>query len=133
MRISFSALGNSLPFSRIFRQVEQEIETVVNVLQPGPLGIVEHKFSAEEIRDANATVQRAVITWRRNANLEHQNDILKDFIHNGVISADRVQAQGLWCGSVGWLMMDRCNHSHTKWDFLNLLTAICVFLAKYLY
>ena len=46
------------------------METVVKVLQPGPLGIVEHKFSAEEIREANATVKRAVDTWRRKANLE---------------------------------------------------------------
>lgn len=52
------------------RQLEQEMETVINVLQPGPLGIVEHKFSSEEIREANATVKRAVENWRRNANLE---------------------------------------------------------------
>ncbi|GFZ13708.1 hypothetical protein Acr_23g0020930 [Actinidia rufa] len=50
--------------------LEQEMETVVKVLQPGPLGIVEHKFSAEEIREANATVKRAVDAWRRKANLE---------------------------------------------------------------
>nr|GEU69542.1 Gag-Pol polyprotein [Tanacetum cinerariifolium] len=41
-------------------QAEQEMETVVKVLQPGPLGIIEHKFSAEEIEKANATVKRAV-------------------------------------------------------------------------
>ncbi|GFY98738.1 hypothetical protein Acr_13g0001390 [Actinidia rufa] len=52
------------------RQLEQEMETVVKVLQPGPLGIVEHKFSAEEIREANATVKRAVENWRRNVNLQ---------------------------------------------------------------
>ncbi|XP_012082687.1 uncharacterized protein LOC105642466 [Jatropha curcas] len=80
MRISFSGLGNALPFSRIFRQLEQEMETVVKVLQPGPLGIVEHKFSVEEIREANATVSRAVANWRRNAKLEQRSDILKDFI-----------------------------------------------------
>ncbi|XP_057472762.1 uncharacterized protein LOC130761286 [Actinidia eriantha] len=39
-------------FSRLVRQVKQEMETVIKVLQPGPLGIVEHKFSAEEIREA---------------------------------------------------------------------------------
>ncbi|KAK4843025.1 hypothetical protein QYF36_002963 [Acer negundo] len=48
-----------------------EMETVVKTLQPGPLGIVEHKFSAEEIHQANATVLRAVENWRRNAMLEH--------------------------------------------------------------
>lgn len=52
------------------RQLEQEMETVIAVLQPGPLGIVEHKFSSEEMREANATVKRAVENWRRNANLE---------------------------------------------------------------
>lgn len=62
------------------RQFEQELETVVKVLQPGPLGIVEHKFSAEEVREANATVCRAVSNWRRNANLEQKNPILKDYI-----------------------------------------------------
>lgn len=57
------------------------METVIKVLQPGPLGIVEHKFSVDEIREANATVQRAVMNWQRNANIEHRNGILKDFIH----------------------------------------------------
>ncbi|KAI8574681.1 hypothetical protein RHMOL_Rhmol01G0373500 [Rhododendron molle] len=81
MAVSFTRLGNSLPFSRLFRylhssgdildrQLEQEMETVIAVLQPGPLGIVEHKFSSEEMRDANATAKRAVDNWRRNANLE---------------------------------------------------------------
>ncbi|CAN6693818.1 unnamed protein product [Malus baccata var. baccata] len=69
-----------LPFSRIFRKLEQEMETVVKVLQPGPLGIIEHKFSAEEIRKANATVQRAVENWRRNAILEQTSPFLKDYI-----------------------------------------------------
>ncbi|GJX77111.1 hypothetical protein Tco_0323922 [Tanacetum coccineum] len=41
-------------------QAEQEMETVVKVLQPGPLGIIEHKFSAEEIDKANATVKRLI-------------------------------------------------------------------------
>jgi len=63
------------------RQVEQEMETVIKVLQPGPLGIIEHKFSADEIRKANATVSKAVINWRRNASLEDNNHILKDYIH----------------------------------------------------
>ncbi|KAL9332229.1 hypothetical protein ACSQ67_001839 [Phaseolus vulgaris] len=51
------------------------------VLQPGPLGIIEHKFSADEIRKANATVSKAVINWRRNAALEDNNHILKDYIN----------------------------------------------------
>lgn len=63
------------------RQLEQEMETVVKVLQPGPLGIIEHKFSTEEIREAEATVNRAVANWRRNANLEQGSDILKSYIH----------------------------------------------------
>lgn len=58
------------------------METVVKVLQPGPLGIIEHKFSAEEIHKANATVKRAVNNWRRNANIEKNSPILKDFINN---------------------------------------------------
>ncbi|GLT42511.1 hypothetical protein SLA2020_165060 [Shorea laevis] len=81
MPISLSRLGNALPFPKIFRQLEQEMETVIRVLQPGPLGITEHKFSDEEIREANATVRRAVENWRRNANLEQMNGVLKDYIH----------------------------------------------------
>ena len=57
------------------------METVVKVLQPGPLGIIEHKFSAEEIRDAEATVNRAVVNWRRNAKLDQGSDILTSYIH----------------------------------------------------
>ncbi|GMP99996.1 hypothetical protein CsSME_00047256 [Camellia sinensis var. sinensis] len=81
MPLSFSKLGNSLPFSRLFRQLEQEMETVIKVLEPGPLGVVEHKFSAEEICEANATVSRAVENWRRNAKLEQNSNVLKDYIH----------------------------------------------------
>ncbi|XP_034689653.1 uncharacterized protein LOC117917472 [Vitis riparia] len=81
MPVFFSRLGKSLPFSGLFRQLEQEMETVVKVLQPGPLGIIEHKFSTEEIREAEATVNRAVANWRRNANLEQGSDILKSYIH----------------------------------------------------
>lgn len=54
---------------------------MAKVLQPGPLGIIEHKFSAEEIREANSTVHNAVANWRRNAKLEQKNPILKDYIH----------------------------------------------------
>lgn len=58
------------------------METVMKVLQPGPLGIIEHKFSADEIRKANATVSKAVTNWRTNAILEDYNHVLKDYIHN---------------------------------------------------
>ncbi|KAI7990423.1 hypothetical protein LOK49_LG12G01168 [Camellia lanceoleosa] len=61
--------------------LEQEMETVIKVLEPGPLGVVEHKFSAEEICAANATVKRAVENWRRNAKLEQNSNVLKDYIH----------------------------------------------------
>ena len=53
---------------------------MVKVLQPGPLGIIEHKFSAEETSDANATVRRAVENWRRSAELEQRSDVLGDYI-----------------------------------------------------
>lgn len=53
---------------------------MVKVLQPGPLGIVEHNFSAMEMRQANAIVRTAVDNWRRNANLEKRSSVLRDFI-----------------------------------------------------
>lgn len=80
MTVSLSKLGNVLPFSRLFRQLELDVETVVKVLQPGPLGIVEHKFSAEEIQKASDTVKQAVSNWRRHANIEKHIPIMKDFI-----------------------------------------------------
>jgi hypothetical protein len=55
---------------RIFRQVDQDVETVIHVLQPGPIGIVEHKFTDVEILEARATVKRAVDNWQRNWTLE---------------------------------------------------------------
>uniref|UniRef100_M8BIQ4 Uncharacterized protein n=1 Tax=Aegilops tauschii TaxID=37682 RepID=M8BIQ4_AEGTA len=51
-------------------QVERDVETVINVLQPGPIGIVEHKFTDAEIREAQVTVRSAVEKWRRNSALE---------------------------------------------------------------
>ncbi|XP_020213748.1 uncharacterized protein LOC109797976 [Cajanus cajan] len=81
MRFSMAGFRSSLPFSALIRQVEQEMETVIKVLQPGPLGIIEHKFSADEIRKANATVSKAVTNWVTNATLPHNNHILKDYIH----------------------------------------------------
>ncbi|KAI4349616.1 hypothetical protein L6164_010182 [Bauhinia variegata] len=76
----FEVFRSSLPFSGLIRQLEQEMETVIKVLQPGPLGIIEHKFSAQEIREANSTVLRAVANWRRNAILEERNSFIKDYI-----------------------------------------------------
>lgn len=40
-----------------YRQIEREMEAVIWVLQPGPLGIVEHKFSAEEVNEASAAAR----------------------------------------------------------------------------
>ncbi|PIA61581.1 hypothetical protein AQUCO_00300833v1 [Aquilegia coerulea] len=81
MPSSFLRLSKSMPFSRFFRQLEQEVETVIKVLQPGPLGIIEHKFSSEEVREAKAGVDLAVQNWKRNALVEKQSDIIKDHIH----------------------------------------------------
>ena len=56
------------------------METVIEVLQPGPLGIIEHKFSAQDICEANATVHRAIANWRANASLEVTKHVLEDDI-----------------------------------------------------
>ncbi|KAK4355705.1 hypothetical protein RND71_024676 [Anisodus tanguticus] len=80
MTISLSKIVNVLPFSRLFRQLELDMETVVKVLQPGPLGIVEHKFVAEEIQKASGTVKQAVSNWLKQANIEKHSPIMKDFI-----------------------------------------------------
>ncbi|KAL0459625.1 UNVERIFIED_CONTAM: hypothetical protein Slati_0589700 [Sesamum latifolium] len=98
---------STLPFSRIFSkvwdnfwelheaifnvgipylQLEQDIETIVKVLQPGPLGIIEHKFTAEEIERAASTVRRAVENWRRTASIERNSPVLKDFIDTQAFS-----------------------------------------------
>ncbi|KAF2930475.1 uncharacterized protein [Oryza sativa Japonica Group] len=55
---------------QLFRQMEQDVETVINVLQPGPIGIVEHKFTDAEIRNAQAVVRRAVENWQKSSTLE---------------------------------------------------------------
>ncbi|XP_073304222.1 uncharacterized protein [Primulina huaijiensis] len=75
-------VGTSSTFfvSSLCRQLEQEMETVVKVLQPGPLGIIEHKFTAEEINKAKSTVNQAVENWRRNAYVERNSPFLRDFI-----------------------------------------------------
>ncbi|KAL1197861.1 hypothetical protein V5N11_005764 [Cardamine amara subsp. amara] len=78
--MSIYRIARALPFSGIFRQLEKEAETVINVLQPGPLGIIEHKFSAQEIREAKATVSRAVDNWRKLSQLDHANGVLNDYI-----------------------------------------------------
>lgn len=70
MLFSLLKLPSPRNIPKMLRQLEQEMETVINVLQPGPLGIIEHKFSAEEVRTAKATVEKAVENWRRNAALE---------------------------------------------------------------
>ncbi|XP_047325918.1 uncharacterized protein LOC124929567 [Impatiens glandulifera] len=81
MGSSMERLRRSLPFSRLFRQLENEVETVINVLQPGPLGIVEHKFTEQEIQQAKITVKRAVKNWNMNAKLEGNGGILEGYIH----------------------------------------------------
>ncbi|XP_042989550.1 uncharacterized protein LOC122316816 isoform X2 [Carya illinoinensis] len=63
------------------RQLEQEMEIVIKVLQPGPLGIIEHKFSAEAIHEAHATVRKAVENWQSNAKLEQRTQVLKDYVN----------------------------------------------------
>ncbi|KAH7676743.1 Aldehyde dehydrogenase N-terminal protein [Dioscorea alata] len=77
MPFSFLRLSSPTHLSRIFRQLEQDVETVINVLQPGPLGIVEHKYSATEVQAAKDTVHRAVETWRKNAALERSLQVHK--------------------------------------------------------
>ncbi|GAB2220814.1 hypothetical protein Droror1_Dr00008487, partial [Drosera rotundifolia] len=63
-------------------KLEHDMETVVRALQPGPLGIVEYKFTAEEIQEANDIVQRAVANWRRRASIEKGSNTLKDYIES---------------------------------------------------
>ncbi|EES17629.1 hypothetical protein BDA96_09G027100 [Sorghum bicolor] len=58
---------------QIIRQVEQDVETVIHVLQPGPIGIVEHTFADAEIFEARATLKRAVDNWRMNWTLERNH------------------------------------------------------------
>ncbi|KAF3782321.1 hypothetical protein EJ110_NYTH34622 [Nymphaea thermarum] len=59
------------------RQLEHDVETVIKVLQPGPLGVVEHKFSAIEIRQAEAAVRSAIENWKRNTDLESRHGFVK--------------------------------------------------------
>ncbi|XP_068663496.1 uncharacterized protein [Aristolochia californica] len=77
MLFPFLRMGSPLRLSGLFRQVEQDIETVIHVLNPGPVGILEHKFSAAEISEAKATVKRAVENWLRNSQLERSDPVPK--------------------------------------------------------
>ncbi|GLJ14061.1 hypothetical protein SUGI_0225000 [Cryptomeria japonica] len=47
------------------RQLERDMEVVIDVLQPGPLGVVEHKYSDHEIAEARSTTQKAIENWRQ--------------------------------------------------------------------
>ncbi|XP_020684253.1 uncharacterized protein LOC110100883 [Dendrobium catenatum] len=69
------SLATNLP--KLLRQLEHDVEAVINVLQPGPLGIIEHKFSAEEVRKAKAIAEQAIKNWKRNAYLENKNHFNK--------------------------------------------------------
>eukprot|EP00249_Psilotum_nudum_P007220 c20407_g1_i1 orf=635-883(-) len=51
----------------LIRQWEYEIEKVIDVLQPGPLGILVHKFSNAEIVKAQAAVIKALDRWQEQA------------------------------------------------------------------
>ncbi|KAL8143082.1 hypothetical protein V2J09_016114 [Rumex salicifolius] len=78
--MSMRKMAASLPFAGFFRKLEQDVETVIRVLQPGPLGIIEHKFNDDEIQEAHMAVKRAVISWQRRAKLEKRRNILKDYV-----------------------------------------------------
>ena len=56
----------------IFRTFEQDLAKVIDVLQPGPLGILEHKFSNEDISRAKNAVEEAVQTWKYKAQQKQQ-------------------------------------------------------------
>ncbi|KAG5399483.1 hypothetical protein IGI04_014090 [Brassica rapa subsp. trilocularis] len=64
---------------QFYRQLEKEAETVISVLRPGPLGIIEHKSTPQEILQAKATVCRSVDNWPRHSN--HANGVLNHFIY----------------------------------------------------
>nr|KAJ0187044.1 hypothetical protein LSAT_V11C900476420 [Lactuca sativa] len=66
---------------RIVMQVEHEMETMVKVLQHGPLGIIGHNFYAEEITKANSIVKKAVENWKRNEIIEKNRPLLKDYLN----------------------------------------------------
>ncbi|XP_020573486.1 uncharacterized protein LOC110019937 isoform X2 [Phalaenopsis equestris] len=74
----FSKLPLAANLSKLLRQLEHDVETVINVMQPGPLGIIEHRFSAEEVRKAKATAERAVNNWKMNASLGNKSHLKKN-------------------------------------------------------
>lgn len=47
-----------------FKQWERDLGKVIEVLQPGPLGIVEHKFSDADISRAKDIARKAVQRWK---------------------------------------------------------------------
>ncbi|KAG6508580.1 hypothetical protein ZIOFF_033954 [Zingiber officinale] len=69
MTMSFLRSFPGVQLPQVLRLLEQDVETVLNVLQPGPLGILEHKFSVAEVQEAKATVRRAIENWQRNSSL----------------------------------------------------------------
>ncbi|KAL2630648.1 hypothetical protein R1flu_015334 [Riccia fluitans] len=61
-------LGDILRFaSSTLKKQEKQVEKVIEVLAPGPLGIVEHKFTHAEIESARAQAARACEKWSRAA------------------------------------------------------------------
>ncbi|CAA6654236.1 unnamed protein product [Spirodela intermedia] len=58
-RRSFDLLWPPLPLnvSKIIRRMEQDVETVINVLRP-------------EVHEAKAAVDQAVLSWRQSTALE---------------------------------------------------------------
>ncbi|KAK7259420.1 hypothetical protein RIF29_25027 [Crotalaria pallida] len=115
----------TLPFSGLIRQFEQEMETVVKVLQPGPLGIIEHKFSADEIRKANATVSKAVANWRTNAILEDKNHILKDYIQKLQSSVFRLQ---IFASDLANSVFESSHNSVHGWNVIEVFVLEAIFI-----
>ncbi|CAM6103166.1 unnamed protein product [Calypogeia fissa] len=65
---SIRAVDHLLKFAlSSLRKRERELGTVIEVLRPGPLGIVEHKFSASELANARLVAARALEKWREEA------------------------------------------------------------------
>ncbi|KAG9157966.1 hypothetical protein Leryth_000149 [Lithospermum erythrorhizon] len=56
------------------------METVFKVAKPGPLGVLENKFSAEEIAKAKSTASSAIENWQKNASIEKNYPTMKEFI-----------------------------------------------------
>lgn len=50
------------------RQFERDLGKVIDVLQPGPLGIIEHKFSDAETAKARQNAESAVRRWKNYRN-----------------------------------------------------------------